>query len=170
MEAATTIARLRTPGRRLREAASGAAYIVVTLPVGALCVALLLAAGLVGVILSPLRVGFAVLNATAAAAWRYAQLERAVANRLLAARIPPLPPRRRIDAPGWRKITASFRETGSRRAIRLALFKLPATLAGAAAALCAAGLAVALALLGIRGLTVPDPPIYVGGARLGIAT
>jgi signal transduction histidine kinase len=162
--------RARSLGERLREAAAVLAYVVVSLPVGLVCIVLLLAGGLVGVVLSPLRVGFAVLGATAVAAWRYAQLERALANRLLGARIPPLPPRRRIDAHGWRRIGASFRETGSRRAIGLALFKLPATLAAAAAGLGAVALAAALAVLGLRGLATPDPRVYVGGAELGVPT
>src|SRR5437773_1093537 len=124
----------RAIGERLRDAAAVLAYLVVSVPVGAVCVALLLVAGVVGIVLTPVVVGFSVLAATAAAAWRYAQLERPVANRLLAARIPPLPPRRRIDARGFARIGASFRETGSRRAIALAMLKLPAGLAASAVA------------------------------------
>ncbi|MEA2350534.1 MAG: hypothetical protein QOG86_1475, partial [Thermoleophilaceae bacterium] len=162
----------RTPGLgdRLAESAAVLAYIVVSLPLGIVCVALLLAAGLLGVVLSPLWIGFSILAGTAAAAWRYAQLERAIANRLLRARIPPLPPRRRIDAHGWRRIGASFRETGSRRAIALALFKLPVSLLGAAAGIAAVALAAALVVLGIQGLAGPSPPVYVGGAQLGVVS
>jgi signal transduction histidine kinase len=158
----------RTLGERLRRAAAGLAYIAVSLPVGLVCVALLLVAGLVGVALSPLWIGFPILNWTAAAAWRYAQLERALANRLLGARIPPIPPRRRIDATGWRRIAASFRESGSRRAIGLALFKLPAAIAAAAACVATVGLTFALVWFGLRGLAGPSPATYVGGAKLGV--
>jgi len=158
----------RSFGERLGDAAAVLGYVAVAVPVGIAGVALLLVAGFAGVVLSPLWIGFPILNATAAAAWRYAQLERALANRLLGARIPPLPPRRRIDAHGWRRIGASFRETGSRRAIALALLKLPATVACAIAALGTVALAAAILALGVRGLATPDPPIYVGGLKLGV--
>ena len=115
MESATPHAQERPLSERLRGSAAALAYLALSLPIGVACVALLLVAGLVGVVLSPLWVGFAILGWTAVAAWHYARLERLVANRLLGARIPPLPPRRRIDASGWRRIGASFRETGSRR-------------------------------------------------------
>jgi signal transduction histidine kinase len=160
----------RTLGERVGEAAALLAYVVVSLPVGAVCGALLLAAGVAGVLLAPLWVGFPILNATAAAAWQYARLERALANRMLGARIPPLPPRRRFEAHGWRRIGAFFRESGSRRAIVLTLLKLPATAGAGVAGFAATGLAAALLVLGILGFTGPDPPIYVGGAELGVAT
>jgi signal transduction histidine kinase len=160
----------RTLSERLAEAAAVLAYVVVSLPLGAVCAALLLAAGVVGVLLSPLWIGFPILNATAVAAWHYAKLERAFANRMLGARIPPLPPRRRFDARGWRRIGAFFRESGSRRAIGLALLKLPATAAAGAAGVAAAALAVALVVLGLQGFAGPDPPVYVGGAKLGVVT
>jgi signal transduction histidine kinase len=168
MSAAGAPIRERPLRERLGDAAAVIAYLVVTLPVSAVCVALLVAGGLAGVVLSPLWVGFPILNATAVAAWRYAQLERVLANRFLGARIPPLPPRRRIEAHGWRRIGASFRETGSRRAIGLALFKLPAAVAAAAVGLGAVAVAAALVVLGVRGLATPHPPIYVGGAKLGV--
>jgi signal transduction histidine kinase len=170
MDAVRGHARPRSVGERLGEASAVLAYVVVSLPVGAICAALLLAAGVVGVLLSPLWIGFTILNATAAVAWHYARLERALANRMLGARIPPLPPRRRFDAHGWRRIGAFFRESGSRRAIGLALLKLPATLAAGATGLAATALAAALVVLGIQGLIGPEPPIYVGGAKLGIVT
>jgi signal transduction histidine kinase len=162
--------RPRTIGERVVDALAVLAYILLSLPVGAICSVLLLAAGVLGVLLSPLWIGFPILNATAVAAWRYAQLERALANRMLGARIPPLPPRRRFDAHGWRRIGAFFRESGSRRAIGLALLKLPATAGAGAAGLVATGLAAALLVLGIEGLAGPEPPIYVGGAKLGVVT
>jgi signal transduction histidine kinase len=161
-------ARERTAGERLSAAAAALAYVAVAVPVGAVCVALLIVAGLVGVALCPLWIGFPVLSWTAGAAWRYARLERALANRLLGARIPPLPPRRRIEASGWRRIGASFRESGSRRAIGLALLKLPATLAGSLVAAAVLALVAGPVVLGVRGLTTPDPATYVGGARLGV--
>src|SRR3954452_10337819 len=135
----TATERERSLGERLTRPAAALAYLAISLPLGLVCVSLLLVAGLVGVALSPLWIGFPILNWTAAAAWRYAQLERALANRLLGARIPPLPPRRRFDAHGWRRIGAFFRESGSRRAIGLALLKLPATAGAGAAALAATG-------------------------------
>jgi signal transduction histidine kinase len=162
--------RSHTLGGRLAESAATLAYIAVSLPVGIVCVALLLAGGLIGVVLSPLWIGFPILSATAVAAWRYAVLERALANRFLGARIPPLPPRRRIEAHGWRRIAASFRETGSRRAIAIALFKLPATALGAVAGIGAVALTAALVVLGAQGLAGPEPPVYIGGARLGVVT
>ncbi|HKP89594.1 MAG TPA: sensor domain-containing protein, partial [Thermoleophilaceae bacterium] len=162
--------RPRTVGERLGEAAAVLAYVLISLPIGAICSALLLAAGVVGVLLAPLWVGFPILNATAVAAWHYARLERALANRMLRARIPPLPPRQRFDAHGWRRIGAFFRESGSRRAIALALLKLPATAAAGAVGFASAALAVALVVLGVQGLAGPEPPIYVGGAKLGVVT
>jgi signal transduction histidine kinase len=163
-------ARPRTATERLGQASALLAYVVVSLPIGAVCAALLLASGVVGVLLSPLAIGFPILNATAAAAWHYARLERALANRMLGARIPPLPPRRRIDAHGWRRLGGFFRESGSRRAIGLALLKLPATAAAAAVGLAATALVAALVVLGVEGFTTPDPPIFVGGAKLGVVT
>jgi signal transduction histidine kinase len=170
MDAPRGRARPSTIAERLGEGAAVLAYVAVSLPLAAACSALLLVAGVAGVLLSPLALGFPILNATAAAAWRYARLERALANRMLGARIPPLPPRRRFEAHGWRRIGAYFRESGSRRAIGLALLKLPATIGAGAAGLAAAGLAVALVVLGVQGFAGPEPPIYVGGAKLGIGT
>ena len=160
----------RDAAERVREAAAGLLYMVVTLPLSLACVALLLVAGLLGILLTPLWIGFPLLDVTAAAAWHYARLERMLANRLLRARIPPVPPRKRIEAHGFRRIGASFRETGSRRAIRAALMKLPATFASAVAGLGALALAVALVVLGVQGLAGPDPPMYVGGAKVGVVT
>src|SRR2546427_328827 len=91
-------ARVGTAGERLQLAAAALAYVLLTVPIGALCVALLAVAGLVGVALSPLGVGSPVLSWPGGPAGRYAQLERALATRLLGARIPPLPRRSRVDA------------------------------------------------------------------------
>jgi signal transduction histidine kinase len=156
-------------GARVRDAVAALSYVIVSVPVGLLAVALLLAAGLVGVLLSPVRIGFSILNATAAAAQRYASVERALANRFLGARIPRLPPRGPLEASGWRRVGASFREPGSRRAIGLAVFKLPATLLASVACVAAVGIAAGLVVLALRGLATPDPPVYVGGAKLGVA-
>jgi signal transduction histidine kinase len=159
-----------TVRERAAIAVLGLAYIAVSLPLTLVCVVLLFMAAGIGVVLTPIGIGFTILGWTTWAAWRYARLERALANRLLSARIPPMPLPRRIEAAGWKRVRASVASSPSRRAMALAGIKLPATIAAAVAGFGSLALTLFLAVLGIEGLTSASSASYVGPARLGLVT
>jgi signal transduction histidine kinase len=129
-----------TVGARLAHALKTAEYVLVVLPLG-----------IVG-LLAPLATLVGVHGAT----WRFAALERRLANGLLAARIPPLPLRSVAGAPG--------------RSLVLLLLLRP-LVAGAAAAAAAVPLLLTLALVrfGAEGLAGSSGR-YVGPWALEPAT
>jgi signal transduction histidine kinase len=99
--------------------------------------------------------------------WRCAAFERRLANRLLDARISPLPPLRPATEGGmWTRVRMRARSRAFRRAVALLALRLPTS--ALAAALPAAGIAaiVALLVIGLRGIAGSSPG-YFGPFAVG---
>jgi len=155
---------------RLEVAAAAGAYALLALPLTLACVLVVAFGSVLGLVLLPLWVGLPMLISTAEATWRYAHLERRLANRLLRTRIPPLPrprPPRGISAARLRGVVGG---EGFSRAAALLLFKLPVSLVGAAVSVVALALVAVPLLLAFVGLTGLSGPTYVGPFELGPLT
>jgi signal transduction histidine kinase len=160
------IAELRL--RRRGEAAlEGLAAIALTLVLGVLG-ALVLAALVLGVLLSVVWIGLPLIIAALAAFQALAELHRRQTNRLLGAHLPPLPaPERRGDTM-WRRCVNALTDRRRWRVIGLVVLDLPVGAALLAAALLPIVLVFELLVLGVSailGLTDAD---YLGPVALGI--
>jgi signal transduction histidine kinase len=114
------------------------AYVGLGLPLGAAY--LLLAVGGLGIsaLLSAGWLGLPLVLALSRILWRCAALERRLANRLLDARISPLPPLRAAsDGGAWPRVRQRLGSRAFWRAVALLVIRLPVT--AVAAALAAAG-------------------------------
>jgi signal transduction histidine kinase len=148
-------------------------YVAIGLPLGAAYLVLITGGFVAGALLGALWIGIPLLLAVSALLWRCARLERSLANRLLDARIAPLPPL--ADAPGagpWERVRLRIRRRSFWRAIVLLAFRLPVT-AVVAGVIGLGLLVIAGALvLGVRGITGTGGG-YVGpfplGPGLGVA-
>ena len=129
------------------------AYVAIGIPLGIGYFFLVGGALLLGVLLGGLWLGLPVLFATTAVIWRCAAIERRLANHLLDARIPPLPPlRRAAEGTIWQRLR---HRAGARvfwRGVGLLALRLPAS--AVAAALIAAGAiaTVGLLVIGVGGI------------------
>jgi signal transduction histidine kinase len=148
---------------RLRRAAAALAYIVLSVPLGVVAAAGVLAVA-VGAAMSFVWGGGRLLPGALAACRRIAERDRRAANRLLDAHIPPLPARDARTGPLRRPLDPlSDRQVW--RMLWLLAIKLP--LAAATLAL-AAGFAIAtggLLLLGLGGITGLGAETYLGPVR-----
>ena len=113
---------------RLEGAARSTLYVLISVPLGMLYHLTVGVGLMLGIALVPVLVGLPLLLAALLGAWSAARLERLVANRLLAARIPPLPRRTRAQAPLLRRLRdeatraarGPWRRAGGGRGARLA--------------------------------------------------
>jgi signal transduction histidine kinase len=155
---------------RLGVAAAAAAYAALELPLTLAGVFVIGVGSVLGLVLLPLWVGLPILISTAEATWRYAHLERRLANRLLRTQIPPLPrpslPRHLSPA----RLRGAVGAEGFSRAAALLLFKLPVSVVGAAVAGLALALVAVTLVLAFQGLTGLSGPSYVGPFELGPLT
>ncbi len=136
-------------------------YVVIGLPLGVLYL-LLLGCFAVAVLLGAVWIGLPLLLPLTVVLWRCAALERRLANRLLEARIPPLPPLAGArERSRWERIRARFRSRLFWRGVALIALKLPVTAIAAAVIALGAALIVGLLALAIRGLTETSAG-YVG--------
>jgi signal transduction histidine kinase len=147
---------LRATERELRteKLAKELAYLALGLPLGALYLVLVLGGLVLGALLSLVWVGLPLILAGSALLWRCAALERRLANRLLDARIPPLPPLRATgEGRTWERVRLRLRSRTFWRGVVLLTIKLPVT--GLAAGCIAAGVLATIALLvvGIGAMT-----------------
>jgi signal transduction histidine kinase len=143
------------------------AYIATGLVLGTLYFALLVTALALGAALGAFWIGLPILIAGSALLWNCAALERTLANALLDARIPALPPLGRARRSGvWQQVLGRLRSRPFWRGMLLLALRLP--LSALAAAVIAAGgtIAVSLLLYGIRGIAGTDSG-YVGPFALG---
>ncbi len=122
------------------------AYVALGLPLGVVYLLFVGGVLVIGVVLGALWIGLPLLFAASVALWRCAGLERRLANRLLDARISPLPPLRRAsEGRIWQRLR---HRAGSRAFWRgVALLTLKAPVTALAAVPIAAGLAGTVALL-----------------------
>jgi signal transduction histidine kinase len=148
------------------------AYVASGLLLGALYLALLAAGLILGGLLAALWIGLPLLIAASGAIWRCAALERRLANSLLDARIPSLPPLPEAREGGhYQRVAERMGGRPFCRGVLLLALRLPA--AALATAVIALGVIVTVELLvyGVRGIAGIDHG-YVGpfalGAPLGI--
>jgi signal transduction histidine kinase len=165
--------RAAEPELHTERVAKELAYIGIGVPLGAAYLLLVLGSALVGVLLGAIWIGLPLVAATSGLLWRAAAVERLLANHLLGARIPPLPPLRAArEARLGQRLRARMSSRAFWRAVALLALKLPVT--ALAAAVIALGVAaiVALVVLGVRGLTSSGAgffgPFSLGPA-LGVA-
>jgi len=157
-------------GSRVRMAGAAAAYAALELPLALVSVCVVALGSVLGLLLLPLWIGLPILISTAEATWRYAHLERRLANRLLYTRISPLPrpsPPPHLSVARLRGVVGA---EGFNRAAALLLFKLPVSLVGAAVAVLALALVAVILVLAFEGLTGLGGPSYVGPIELGPPT
>ncbi len=138
------------------------AYVASGVLLGAFYLALLVVGLVVGGLLAALWVGLPLLIAVSGVVWRCAGLERRLANSLLSARIPSLPPLPAAAEGGhYRRVAERMRSRPFWRGVLLLALRLPAAaLATAVIALGVIG-TVALLVYGVRGIEGVDHG-YVG--------
>ncbi len=130
------------------------AYTAIGLPLGLAYLILIAGGFIVGAVLGAFWIGVPLLLAASGLLWRCAGLERRLANRLLDARISPLPPLGGTRGAGlWQRVRLRVRGRAFWRAVALLALKLPVT--AVVAGVIALGLATiaGLLLLGVRGIT-----------------
>lgn len=130
------------------------AYLALGLPLGVLYLALVVGGLVLGALLGLVWLGLPMLLGASVLLWRCAALERRLANRLLDARIPPLPPLRAAgDGGALERVRRRLRSRAFWRAVMLLTTKLPVTVL--AIAFIGAGVVatVALVVIGVGGIT-----------------
>jgi signal transduction histidine kinase len=159
--------RQRTPKERLIVAARAAAYILVSLPFAVAYVAFEAVTLLLGALLVPVKVGVSILLWAEEVVWRFAAFERDLGNRLLAARIPPLPEQGGAphDLSGVRERMSG---PGFARGLGLTAAKLPASLAAAVVGLGPVALTFGLLGLAVDAIAQPDSGRFVGPVSLEV--
>jgi len=149
---------------RLRRAAAALAYIVLSVPLGVVAAAGVLAVA-VGAAVGLVWAGGPLVPGALAACRRVAEYDRRAANRFLDAHIPPLPPRRGPRTRAVRRPLDALADRQVRRMLWLLAIKLPVA-AGTLA--LAAGFAIAtggLLLLGWGGITGVGAATYLGPVK-----
>ena len=156
-------------GKRLERAARTAAYIVIGLPFSVGYLVFELVTAVIGALLAPVRIGISILLWAEDVVWRFATFERDLANRLLSARIPPLPAQT-TAVRSLRGVRERMSGPGFARALALTAAKLPASLAAAVVGLGLVALTIALLAFGIEGIVAPAHDRFVGPATLTALT
>ena len=151
--------------KRIQRAARTAAYIVIGLPFSVAYLVFELITAVVGALLAPVRVGISILLWAEDVVWRFAAFERDLANRLLGARIPPLPTQT-TAVRSLRGVRERMSGPGFARGLALTAAKLPATIAAAIVGLGPVALTIALLVFGIEGVVAPAGDRFVGPATL----
>ena len=152
--------------RRGEAAAEGLAAIALTLMVG-VTGALVLAALVLGVLLSIVWIGLPLVMGALAAFQALGELHRRQANRLIRAHLPPLPaPERRGDSL-WRRCLYALSDRRRWRVIGLVVLDLPVGAGLLIAAVAPIALAVELLVLGVGAIAGVADADYVGPMPLG---
>src|SRR3954453_2189032 len=157
--------RQRSFDERLRVAGRAAAYIVVSLPFAVAYVVFEVLTAIVGVLLAPIRVGVPLLLWAEDVVWHFASFERDLGNRLLGARIPPLPAQT-AAVHSLRGVRERISGPGFARGLALTAAKLPASLVATVVGIGPAVLTLALLAFGVEGIFAPDPNRFVGPLTL----
>lgn len=145
------------------------AYVALGLPLGIGYLILIAGGFLAGALLGALWIGLPIVLAASGLIWRCARLERTLANRLLDARITPLPPLGDVRGAGlWERVRQRIRVRSFWRASVLLALKLPVTILAAAVIALGVVVIAGLLLLGVRGITGTSGG-YVGPFSLGPA-
>jgi signal transduction histidine kinase len=144
-------------------------YVALGLPLGAAYAGLVIGGLVVGALLGAVWIGLPLLLASSGLLWRCAALERSLANRLLDARISPLPrlPSARGDGL-WQQVRRRISSRWFWRAVALLALRLPVSaLAAATVALGVVGI-VTLLVLGLGAVSGAEQG-YFGPFTLGPA-
>jgi signal transduction histidine kinase len=164
---------VRTDERSARSGLDGVAlagqlaYLACGLLLGGAYLAVIVAALILGAVLSVFWVGLLVLIAASTLLWHCARFERTLANVLLDARIPPLPPLAGVHGASRRdRVVRRLRRGPVWRGALLLALRLPASVLAVAAIGGGATVTVLLLLYGVRGLAGSDVG-YVGPLALG---
>jgi signal transduction histidine kinase len=143
------------------------AYVAVGLPLGVAYLILIVGGFAVGGVLGGIWLGVPVLLASSGLLWRCAGLERTLANRLLDARISPLPPLTDSEqGSAWARVRQRVRSRSFWRAGALLALKLPVTALAVGAVALGLTAIVGLLAVGLRGITTTNGG-YVGPFSLG---
>jgi signal transduction histidine kinase len=151
-----------------KQVAKETVYLAIGLPLGAAYMLLLLGC-VVAAVLSTIWIGLPLLLALTIVLWRCAALERQLANALLGAHIPPLPPLTGARAGSrWERARERLANRSFWRAVALIAMRLPLAAITCAVIALGAALVVELLVLGVRGMIEPNAG-YVGPFTLGPA-
>ena len=155
--------------RRSDDAIRTLAFLVATVPLGAVAVAVVLAFAICAVF-SLAWIGLPLLLVLAPAAFALAKADRWLANRLLETHIPPLRPLRRRTGTVWRRALDTITDRHMWRLLALPALRLPVSALMLAVGLAPVVLTAWLLVNGAQGLAGPDTPRYLGPWELGAAT
>lgn len=143
------------------------AYVAAGVPLGVAYLVLLLAGFVIGGPLGSIFIGIPLLMIASGLLWRCAGLERSLANTLLDARIPPLPPLTRDREGGlWARARQRLSARSFWRGVALLALKLPVSVLAFAVVAAGIGAAVNLLIFGVRGIASTGAG-YVGPFSLG---
>ena len=153
---------------RVERAVQALAYLAIGLPLGLLGV-LVLAAIVLGALLSVVWIGLPLLLAALRLSRRVADLDRRQANRLLDAHLPPLSHRRLGPAEAsWQRAVDALNDREQLRVLAMLALKLPVTLLALVAAIAPIALTAWLLVLGVEGIFGLGPTTYIGPMTLGV--
>ena len=133
------------------------AYLATGLLLGTLYFALLVSALVLGVVLGAFWIGLPLLIAGSGLLWSCAAVERTLANGLLDARIPALPPLGSSREAGvWQQVLRRLRSRPFWRGMLLLALRMPLSLVAVSMIAAAGTVAVSLLVYGIRGIAGSD--------------
>ncbi len=145
------------------------AYMATGLVLGSFYLALLVGAFVLGGALGALWIGLPLLIAASALLWNCAAVERTLANSLLDARVPALPPLTPARRGGlWQQVKGRLRSRPFWRAMLLLALRAPVAVVAVSVIAAGAALTVSLLVYGIRGIAGTDTA-FVGPFALGPA-
>ena len=151
--------------RRIEVAGEGFAAVAGTLAVG-IAGALVIAALVLGMVLSVVWIGLPLVIAALAACQALAETHRRQANRLLGAHLPPLPTLERRGETLWRRSLHALSDRRRLSVVGLVALDLPVGAVLVAAALAPIALTVELAILGVSALFGLGEYDYLGPLAL----
>ncbi len=143
------------------------AYLLCGLLLGGAYLAVIVSALVLGAVFGVFWIGLPVLMGASTLLWHCASFERTLANALLDARIPPLPPLAGVRGGSRRdRVVRRLRRGPVWRGALLLALRWPASLLAVTAIAGAGGATVSLLVYGIRGIAEPGAG-YVGPFMLG---
>jgi signal transduction histidine kinase len=151
--------------RRVEVAGEGFAAVAGTLAVGA-AGALVIAALVLGMVLSIVWIGLPLVIAALAACQALAEVHRRQANRLLGAHLPPLPALERRGETLWRRSLHALSDRRRLKVVGLVALDLPVGAAMLAAALAPMAVTVELVILAVSALFGLGEYDYIGPLAL----
>ena len=153
-------------GRRIDVGLRALAFVALTLPLGALALATVLALAL-GATLAVVWIGLPMVLLLAVVCHRLAGVDRWLANRLLDTHLPPVPPPRRMRGTLWRRAMFTLSDRQLWRTLALPLVRLPLSATLLVLGIAPLALTAWLLSTGARGLAGTQTTQYLGPWELG---